>query len=457
MAGLNGLRTSGIRDLGRFDVVVIGGGAAGSAAAIRAGRLGMSCLLVDPLSFLGGTGTGAQVTPWMNNRIPLGQLNEGLNGELQRDLERLGDARGYFVNPQTLQHLLEVKAIEAGVTLLYETTLVGVQTENADGASRPVSVTLATRRGLCCAEAGTFIDASGDAELATAAGVPTLSGRDEDGVHQPMSLRFVIGNVDIQAMADGLRRKIGPNALIDINGYLTNGELEAHFISLAERAGWPANWIKTFSIQFFEIPGRPRELWFNCPRLAGFDPLDPLSLSLAYVEGRRLIDAYVELFREYVPGCKDCFLASVAPLMGIREGRRIRGRYMLTRDDFLQSRKFDDGICMNRYPIDIHNPHGQGALNMRRLPPGQWHDIPFRCLVPLGAKGLLVAGRCISSDFDSHASYRIIPNCRTLGEAAAVAADIARQQGCDVTEVDGIEVRRQMLNLEILPPFASPS
>lgn len=106
-------------------------------------------------------------------------------------------------------------------------------------ASRLLSVTLATRRGLCRAEAQTFIDASGDAELAAAAGVPTIAGRDEDGIHRPMSLRFVIGNIDIPAMADGLRQQIGPDAIIDANGYLTNGKLEGHFIALAKRADWP--------------------------------------------------------------------------------------------------------------------------------------------------------------------------------------------------------------------------
>jgi hypothetical protein len=194
-------------------------------------------------------------------------------------------------------------------------------------------------------------------------------------------------------------------------------------------------------------------LWFNCPRLAGFDPLDPLSLSRAYVEGRRVIHAYARLFRDYVPGCRSCFLASVAPLMGIREGRRIQGRYVLTADDFFKRRKFDDGVCANRYPIDIHNPKGQGLLALTRLPAGEWHEIPFRCLIPLRARALLVAGRCISSDFASHASYRIIPNCRTLGEATAVAAKLAIEQDIDVTEVDGVAVRRQMLSTGLLPSF----
>ena len=140
----------------------------------------------------------------------------------------------------------------------------------------------------------------------------------------------------------------------------------------------------------------------------------------------------------------------VAPLMGIREGRRIEGHYTLTRDDFLERRKFEDGICLNRYPIDIHNPHGQG-VEWVEMAEGDWHEIPFRCLIPNALRSLLVAGRCISSDFDAQASYRIIPNCRTMGEASAVAARIAADSGIDVSEVDGREVRALMIAKRMLP------
>lgn len=143
-----------------------------------------------------------------------------------------------------------------------------------------------------------------------------------------------------------------------------------------------------------------------------------------------------------------------APLMGIREGRRIVGEYTLTGEDFLQRRKYEDGICLNRYPIDIHNPHGQGVTWVE-MEADDWHEIPFRCLVPRGLSCMLVAGRCISSDFTAQASYRIIPNCRTMGEAAGVAAWLAQQRNCDVSQVDGIEVRQEMLTRGLLPPHIS--
>lgn len=441
--------------LGSYDLVVAGGGAAGTAAAITAGRLGLRVLLIEPLSFLGGTGVGSQVTPWMSNHIALGPLNEGLNAELQRDLEAVGEAYEYSVNPEALKVLLERKAVEAGVQLLFEATVVDVEFAPSHNGEAPrlSGLVVATRHGLHRVEAGMFVDATGDAHIANMAGVPCREGREEDGVHQPMSLRFVLGDLDFGRLKRFLETEGGEHAVSNGSHPLTNGPGAGFIKQFAVADGWPQKWLDTFSIQFFQIPGRPRELWFNCPRITGYDPLCPLSLSAAYVEGRQMIEAYVQLFRRHVPGAENAFLVMTAPLMGIREGRRIVGKYALTGDDFLARRKFEDGICCNRYPIDIHNPHGEG-VTLIDMEPGDWHDIPFRCLVPQEVRGLLVAGRCISSDFTAQASFRIIPNCRTMGEAAGLAAWLAQEQGCDITEVDGVLVREAMLDRGLLPGWA---
>lgn len=442
--------------LGQYDVVVAGGGAAGGAAAITAARQGLSVLLIEPLSFLGGTGVGSQVTPWMPNNIEMGQLNEGLNAELQRDLEATGNALGYSVNPEALKGLLERKAVEAGVTLLYEATAVDTLLETTPGESVPrlAGLIVATRHGLHRVEAKAFVDASGDAHIAHMAGAPCREGREEDGVHQPMSLRFVLGNIDLEALKAFLLEKVGEHAIyVDCNGLLTNGRPTVNFmLELAKIENWPTLWLDTFSTQFFQIAGRANELWFNCPRITGHDPLDPLSLSHAYVQGRQMIDAYLQLFRNHVAGAQDAYLVMTASLIGIREGRRIVGDFILTGDDFYQRRKYADGICLNCYPIDIHNPHGRG-VTLIDMEPNDWHEIPFRCLIPQGVRGLLVAGRCISSDFTAQSSYRIITNCRTMGEAAGIAAWLAQRDSCDISEIDGVLVREAMVEQQMLPSW----
>ena len=440
------------RDLGHFDLIVVGGGAAGSAAAIASARLGLSVLLIDPLSFLGGTGVGAQVTPWMSNNIDMGDLNHGLSGELQRDLEVTDDARGYYINPERLKMLLERKAQDAGVRLLLESNVIAVELSPTGESQRVSGVLISTRRGLFTARCATLIDASGDAEVAHLAGVSTVEGRETDKRHQPMSLRFVLGGIDMPRFWEWCKATLAPNLFFSYKGMFVHDKITEDFRQLALKENWPEKWMKTFSIQFFQIPSRPGEFWFNCPRITGFDPLDPVAMSDAYVEGRRMIEAYVKLFTNHVGGADKCYLVAVAPMMGIREGRRIVGQYVLRADDFHQRRKFDDGICFNRYPIDIHNPTGMGVTWIE-MPENDWHEIPFRCLVPENRLGLLVAGRFISSDFSAQASYRIIPNCRTLGEAAGVAGAIAKASGIDVGLVDGVEVRREMLRLGMLPTY----
>jgi FAD dependent oxidoreductase len=411
-------------NFGNFDLIVVGGGTAGSAAAITAGRLGLSCLVIEPLSFLGGTSTGGLVTPMMGNHLETGPLNLGLTAELVQDMANSGEAKGYALNPERLKLFLEQKALDAGVTLLYESSVIDIDSLSPDC----LKVSIASRCGLGKAQAKSIIDATGDAYVARLAGAEVLQGREQTGEHQPMSLRFVLGDVNIPEFKDFFHPEKNNRLLMK---------------QQAERDGWPEDWIKTFGMQFFETPGRPGELWFNCPRLSGFDPLDPLSRSKAYSLGRKMIHAYVKLFRKYASGAENAFLAMVAPMIGIREGQRIVGEYILTADDFHNARKFDDGICANRYPIDIHR-NDKSGVELIQMPAGQWHEIPYRCLIPKGVRGLIVAGRCISSDFVSQSSYRIIPNCHTLGQAAGIAAALAKEQGCDISEVCGKTVKEKM-------------
>lgn len=157
-----------------------------------------------------------------------------------------------------------------------------------------------------------------------------------------------------------------------------------------------------------------------------------------------------DLFRKYVKGAESAYLVMEAPQIGIREGRRIVGKYILTADDFINARKFEDGICFNRYPIDIHRQN-QPGVELVEIKQNAWHEIPFRCLIPEKVKSLIVAGRCISSDFAAQASYRIIPNCHTLGQAAAVASLLAKQNHCDISEVSGSDVRDFMIENFMLP------
>jgi hypothetical protein len=151
-----------------------------------------------------------------------------------------------------------------------------------------------------------------------------------------------------------------------------------------------------------------------------------------------------EFLREYVPGFEDSYVVQSGVNVGVRETRRIIGDYQLTADDVLSARKFDDAIARGAYPVDIHNPAGSGTV-LKRLPPGEAYDIPLRCLMPRGAEGLVVAGRCISGTHEAHSSYRVMPIVMATGHAAGVCAAIAAREGIPPRAVAARQVQRELV------------
>ena len=144
--------------------------------------------------------------------------------------------------------------------------------------------------------------------------------------------------------------------------------------------------------------------------------------------------------RDNCPGFENSRLLYSASEIGTRESRMIDGEYLLTKDDLLSLKRFDDAIAVCNYDIDIHSPDGSGTSHYY-FPDGDYYTIPYRCLIPKGAENLLVAGRCVSADHDAQASLRIMPTCCTLGEAAGVAASMAVETSCSVREIDTARLR----------------
>ena len=405
-----------------YDVIVCGGGTAGSVAAVAAARHGARTLIIEQFGFLGGSQTAALVVPMMAFSTGKEQLVTGLNQEIIDRCNALpGDNEGIFFNFELLKYVLEDMALEAGCELLYHTFICDAVVE--DGALRGVEVV--NKSGKRTLRGAQFIDCTGDADVAFLAGVPCESGRPEDGLNQSASLRFVLGGVDLPALAQFLtdHGRPTPNHVRFGCGFARGGVGDSVLGELMERAERDG----VFSaeeggyIQFFTVPGRPGELAFNCPRVTHVNGAQAEDLTRVQVQGRRIIPKIVEFCRRYLAGFDNAYIAFTAPMVGIRESRRIVGEHVLDIEDFRRARKFPDGIAKSCYPIDIHNPSGVG-VTLEKLPPGQYHEIPYRCLVPKGVDNLLVAGRCISATFEAQAAIRIEATCRAFGEAAGVAA-----------------------------------
>jgi hypothetical protein len=196
-------------------------------------------------------------------------------------------------------------------------------------------------------------------------------------------------------------------------------------------------------VSFFISP-YPDEVTVNMTRVVDIDPLDPDDLTRAEVEARLQTTQLLRFFRERVPGFENARIAATGTQIGIRESRRIVGRYTLTRDDVLHARHFDDAVARSSYPIDIHNPSGAGTTT-HRLREGESYEIPYRCLVPVDREQLLVAGRCISTTHEALASTRLTPTVMTLGQAAGTAAALSRDAGVRVGDVDTQALRAELV------------
>lgn len=426
--------------MNNYDIIVCGGGTAGACAAIAAARLGARTLVIEQLGFLGGTQTGGLVLPYMNYSTPNQQLITGLHQEI---IDRLGDWPGgvktkYF-NYELLKYVLEDMALEAGVELLYHTFVAETvampleASESAVGAQRLAGIIAYNKSGRQEFAARQFIDCTGDADIAFRAGVPCESGRPEDGLNQSASLRFVAGNVDLEALAAKVTELTGQYCSPDLvemgfsKNYTVAPRIEALLDQAVEDGVFTAE--EGGYIQFFSVPGRPGEVAFNCPRVTYVNGAKAEDLTKVQIQGRKTIPKLMNFCCRYLAGFDNAYLVTTAPLPGIRESRRIVGEYVLRAEDCLQPTRFADRVAKSCYPVDVHNPSGVG-VQIQRLPAGEYHDIPYRCLVPLQIDDLLVAGRCISSTFEAQAAIRIEPTCRALGEAAGTAAALCLQLGC---------------------------
>lgn len=439
--------------MSEYDVLVVGGGNAGCAAAIAAARHGARTLLVERYGFLGGTATAAMVGPWMTFHSSRGQIVGGIAQEIVERLMRVGASPGHIhdssdyvptitpFDPEVHKALLFEMMQEAGVDLLLHAWFLSAIVDDAN----VTGATFATVGGGRIYHARVLIDATADAYVAASAGVPTQQG-DARGRVQPASLMVRLSHVDLNQTATYLRTH--PDQM--------RTSLKAHERTvsvLSAVAGLTELWRAALADGIIDIPREvvsffispyPDEVTVNMTRVTDIDPLDPDDLTRAEISARRQAMQLLRFFRERVPGFENARIAATGTQVGIRESRRIVGRYTLTADDVLQARTFDDAVARSAYPIDLHNPSGSGTAT-QRLAPGASYEIPYRCLLPINRKHLLVAGRCISTTHEALASTRLTPTVMTLGQAAGTAAALANASNANVTDLDPATLRAALI------------
>ncbi|GGH63530.1 hypothetical protein GCM10008014_41030 [Paenibacillus silvae] len=413
------------------DVVVVGGGPAGIAAAIAAGRQGARVVLVERYGFVGGMSTAAMVYPWMTFHTEQGeQVIRGIAQEIVDRLQACGGSPGHlrdtvgFVHtvtpydPAVYQVVAAEMLKEAGVRLLLHSFVDGVAV--ADDRIEAVRVT--SKSGQLELQANVFVDASGDADVAYLAGAAVAQGRDTDSQSQPMTMKFRMRGVNLERVKQYMQEH--PEDFYEKTPF---AELDT--IPLTGVSGFYSHWkkaavpIQRDQVLFFTGPAED-EVLINCTRVQGLNATDVMDLTLAEQEGRKQVLLIAEFLRRDVPGFERASISAVAPQIGIRESRRVIGHYSLTQEDVVTGRKFNDVIARSGYPVDIHDPSGQGVTAAFIQSDGAY-DIPYRCLLSQNISNLLAAGRCISTTHEAHATTRLTPSCMATGEAAGTAAALA--------------------------------
>ena len=415
----------------QYDVLVVGGGFSGAAAAIAAARRGMEVLLIEKSNCFGGAAVNCLVNPfmyyWTNDpatKKPI-YLCNGIFREILTELTAMKamPENSSVFHEEYLKLILQRMILKENVHVLFHTYLTGVRMDNG----KVKSVLVSNKEGPGEYAARYFIDCTGDGDLAVLAGYPYHLGREKDHLCQPMTLCFRVAGVDLKAFE---------------KSYDSINPLYQQF----QREGKIKNPRENILVFENVVDG---VLHFNSTRIVRKNPVSGEEKTQAELEAREQVFELFHFLRENIDGFQHSQLLSTAMEIGVRESRMIEGEYLLTQEDLMACTKFEDGVVCGNYDIDIHNPEGSGTSHYY-FKDGEYYTIPYRCLVPKGSRNLLVAGRCISSTHEAQASYRIMPICCCLGEAAGIAAAFCGNSAADVMDIDIPRYREELRARQLL-------
>jgi FAD dependent oxidoreductase len=406
------------------DVLVCGGGCAGSAAALAAARAGAKTLLVEKAPFAGGIITSVGL-PYFDGIAHIDTKRVVVRGIALELLSKSGvcapDAKTVAKHNPTIPNTFEFKLLldrlfqeqKENLSVLFNSFICDARSSG----DRIESVTIANKDGLVTVKPRVIIDCSGDADVAAWAGAPFEQNKEV----QPLTLHFRIANVQSAPGLSGLCR--------------------ASLTAAQERGELP----------FFYGPGvmflfGKNEVYVHGVRVPA-DPTNAADLSRAEMQGRADAHAMFRAWKKDVPAFADAYFMEAYPWIGVRESRRILGKHVLSEDDLMKSRRFDDAIATGCWYLDLHpNKTVAGSANdfdPKKVQP-EPYDIPYRSLVPQKLGNLLVAGRCHSATRGAHASTRVTVTAMAMGEAAGAAAALALKTKTDVASLDGVKVRETL-------------
>lgn len=416
----------------RADVVVVGGGVAGTAAAIASARTGADTLLVERYGALGGNLTIGLLEASMSFHDRQGrQIIAGIPDEIIDRLKAAGGTIGHVADdvgyagtvtpydPEELKMVCLEMTQEAGVRLLLHTWVVRADREG-DQLKRLI---IENKSGRQVIEAKVFVDCSGDADVAAFAGAEFAKGRAGDGLTQPLSILFKLGNVGVNGVLGYVESNPDQFKMWDrsIDRLKTSKSIHLWGFGDILEDGFARGALPfQRSEMHVQIDPERGEAIVNATRIGG-DGTRTEDLTRAEIALRRQVKALVAHMRATCPGFEHSYLMATAMGAQVRETRRIVGEYTLTRDDVVTGTRFADAVVVSGFPADLHAVEGKGMDSHFT----QTHQVPYRCLVPKVVNGLLVAGRCVSAEREALGAIRLTAPAMAMGQAAGTAAALS--------------------------------
>ena len=443
-----------------YDVLVAGGGVSGCAAALAAARTGAKVLVLEQNGYLGGSLTGCGVGPMMTFHAGDKQVIAGIMQELVESLVQRGASVGHI--PDTKQYtstvtpfqaeglklVLDEKLQEAGCTVLFHTFVGAVQQKNR----KITGLTLCNKDGLHTVSAAVYVDATGDGDIASWAGALMTKGRPEDGVSQPMTMKMKYCGVDTEKLRSYILAhpekfpKLAPHA--ELMQKTVGMDLEGFDEEFVQAKAEGRLSIRRENVLMFGT-GRDGEYIVNTTRIVEHDATDAASLSDAERIGRRQCEELDAFLHRYVPGFEHALLEFTGPSVGVRGSRQLIGCHTLTAEEILECKAFPDRIAHSSYPIDIHNPKGEGTLSTFMSRPGSYYSIPYSIMVCFEIDNLIVTGRCVSATFEAQAAIRTTPTVGAMGQAAGIAAAMVARNGCPARQIDIRQLQQRLVGQNV--------
>ena len=421
-----------------YDVVVVGGGTAGCAAAYIAGMAGLKTLIIEKNIHLGGTITSGLVIPVMKSGE--NQIITDFKNPLIHECKKLGGQTTFqnnpaWFNPEITKIALDNLMKKANVEIFFDTNILGIKIEHNQIKRIKITkeilsayndeIELETKKLSVSVGARYVIDATGNCVVGKICNCNFL---EKDHEFQPVTLRFMMGGINLKIFSEWLK-EFDPNRDVsvveEIDGYIhlstaytwdkdKKWALEPLFKD-AVKQGILKRYDTNY-FQIFTVPGMPDTVAFNCPRIIDYNnSLEVKSISKALLLARANIYRYLQFCRKYFPGFENSYISNIADMIGVRVSRRIKGKYIYTIDDLISGKKFEHPVVISNYPVDIHsNKRSKGKLEKVKD-----YQLPLESLMSADIDNLFVAGRCLSADFLSQGALRVQGSCFSMGEGVA--------------------------------------